>query len=119
MASVTLVGVVPSLADVVAAALAGEGHTVIQLPLNADVLRELAKRRPDAVVFDGHAYANTKAFLADLRARPETHGLPVVLIGPERPAEAPQFEVVHQVGRTLDLNALIAAIRRAVGQVGD
>ena len=103
MGRVALVGLVPSMAEVVAAALAGEGHDVVQLPLDADVLRQVTRSAPDAVVFDGHPYANTKAFLNALESRPDARPVPVVLLGPARPAEVPQFEVVYQLGRTFDL----------------
>ena len=119
MGRVALVGLVPSMAEVVAAALAGEGHEVVRLPLDADVVRQLSRSAPDAVVFDGHAYANTKAFLSALENRPAAGPVPVVLLGPERPAEVPRFEVVHQLGRAFDLDALLAAVRRALGQLGD
>ena len=119
MAAVALVGFVPSVADVVATVLAKEGHDVVRQPLNADAVREIVRRPPDAVVFDGHAYANAKAFLTDLRAQSETSRVPVVMLGPERPAEVPQFEVVHRVGRALDLEALLDAIHRVLGQLGD
>ena len=119
MGRVVLVGLVPSMADVVAAALAGEGHDVVRLPLDADVLRQLTRNVPDAVVFDGHAYANTRAFLNALETQAEAGPVPVVLLGPERPAEVPQFEVVYQLGRAFDLTALLAAVRRALGQLGD
>ena len=119
MARVALVGLVGSVAEMVAAVLSGEGHEVSALPLDADVIRELGRQPPDAVVFDGHAYANTRVFLSALRDQESTSHVGVVLIGPERPAEVPQFDVVHQVGRTLDLDALLTAVRRALGQLGD
>src|ERR671933_660003 len=119
MATVALVGFVPSLASVVAAALDEEGLDSVQLPLDADVVRQLKRHPPDALIFDGHAYANTKAFLADLRTQRETAMVPVVVLGPERPAEVPQFEVVYHVGRTLDLNVLLAAVERSLGRLGD
>jgi DNA-binding response OmpR family regulator len=114
MARVALVGIVGALAEVVSAALAEDGHTVTRLALDADVVRNLNRSPPDVVVFDGHAYANTKAFLTDLRAQPETATLPVVVLGPERPAEVPNFQVVYQLGRTLDLPQLLGAVSRAV-----
>ncbi len=119
MGRVALVGLVPSVAEVVVAALADEGHAVEQYSLDADGIRRLGRDRPNVVLFDGHAYANTKAFLSDLRRHADTKNLPVVLVGPERPAEVPNFEVVHQLGRAFDLNAVLSAVRRALGQLGD
>jgi hypothetical protein len=113
MARVGLVGLVEPVAEIVAGALAEEQHTVLRFPLDSDVVRNVRRAALDVVVFDGHTYANTKAFLNDLRERPETATLPVVLLGPERPTEVPHFEVVHQLGRTLDLPKVLEAVERA------
>jgi hypothetical protein len=83
--------------------------------LDADAVRALAKRTPDALVIDGEAYVDTRAFLADLRSRPETGRLPVVLLGQGEPAEVAQFEIVEQLGRSLDLGKLLAAVGRVAG----
>jgi DNA-binding response OmpR family regulator len=112
---IALVGLPAPLVEMLRPALAAEGYAVAVLPLDGDVMRALARRRPGAAVLDGHAYVNTRAFLADLREQPETASVPVVVLGPARPAEVPRFEVVEQLGRSFDLDALLAAIRRAVG----
>ena len=112
---VTLVGLVRGVADLVEAALRGEGHTVTRLPLDADSVRALGRARPDVVVLDGHAYANTRALLTDLRAQSATATLPVVLLGPARPAEVPHFEVVQRLGRSFEVDDLLAAVSRARG----
>ena len=44
MAVVALVGLVPAVGDLVAAALRSEGHAVARLPLDADVVRDLGSR---------------------------------------------------------------------------
>ena len=116
--AVALVGLVPAVADAAAAALADEGYAAVLLPLDADAVRHLARTPPAVVVFDGHAYANTRAFLTDLRARPATAGVPVVVLGPERPDEVPRFEVVYRVGRAVALDQLLAAVHRAAGRLG-
>ena len=115
MATIALVGLVPAVAELVAAALRSEGHAVTRLPLDADVVRALGRAPPDALVLDGHAYANTRALLSDLRAQAATHSLPVVVLGPARPDEVPPFEVVQRLGRAFSLDALLAAVRRAAG----
>ncbi|HEU5317914.1 MAG TPA: hypothetical protein VFX49_17515 [Chloroflexota bacterium] len=115
MAAVALVGLERGLADLVEAGLRGEGHAVARVPLDAGTVRALGRRRPDAVVLDGHAYANTRVLLTDLRAQPATAELPVVLLGPARPAEVPHFEVMERLGRAFELDALLAAVRRALG----
>ena len=86
MAAVALVGLVRGMADLVAAGLRSEGHAVATLPLDAETVQSLGRRRPDVVVLDGHAYANTRVLLTDLRAQLATADLPVVLLGPARPA---------------------------------
>ena len=113
MATVALVGLVRGIADVVEAALRGDGYAVARLPLDADTVRALARAGPDVVVFDGHAYANTRTLLTDLRAQPATADVPVVLLGPARPAEVPHFEVVQRLGRSFEVDDLLAAVARA------
>ena len=85
MAAIALVGLVPAVADLVAAALRSEGHAVVRRPLDADVVRDLGRAPPDVLVLDGHAYANTRALLTDLRAQAATRALPVVVLGPGAP----------------------------------
>jgi DNA-binding response OmpR family regulator len=85
VAAIALVGLVPAVGDLVAAALRSEGRAVARLPLDADVVRELGRAPPDALVVDRHAYANTRALLTDLRAQAATRALPVVVLGPARP----------------------------------
>jgi DNA-binding response OmpR family regulator len=118
VAAIALVGLVPAVADLVAAALRSEGHAVARRPLDADVVRELGRAPPDVLVLDGHAYANTRVLLADLRAHPALRGRPVVVLGPARPAEVPHFEVVQRLGRTFSLDELLVAVRRAAGARG-
>jgi hypothetical protein len=118
VAAIALVGLVPAVADLAAAALRSEGHAVARRPLDADVVRALGRAPPDALVLDGHAYANTRALLTDLRAHAALGGLPVVVLGPARPDEVPHFEVVQRLGRTFSLDALLAAVRRAAGALG-
>ncbi|HXI17815.1 MAG TPA: hypothetical protein VNM48_15750 [Chloroflexota bacterium] len=115
MPTISLLGLASSLADLVQPALEAEGFTVVRVPLDADAVRALAKRTPDALVIDGEAYVDTRAFLADLRSRPETGRLPVVLLGQGEPAEVAQFEIVEQLGRSLDLGKLLAAVGRVAG----
>ena len=80
MATIALAGLVPAVADLVAVALRGEGHAVTRLPLDADVVRALGRAPPDVLVLDGHAYANVRALLTDLRAQAATASLPVVTV---------------------------------------
>ena len=116
VAVVALVGLERGLADLLAVGLRGEGHTVVTLCLDAATVRTLGRRRPDVVVLDGHTYANTRVLLTDLRAQPATADLPVVLLGPARPAEVPHFEVVQRLGRALEMDALLEAVRRALNE---
>jgi DNA-binding response OmpR family regulator len=118
VAVIALVGLVPAVADLVAAALRSEGHAVARRPLDADVVRALGRAPPDVLVLDGHAYANTRTLLTDLRAQEATRALPVVVLGPARPAEVPHFEVVQRLGRSFSLAALLGAVRRAAGALG-
>jgi CheY-like chemotaxis protein len=118
MAAIALVGLVPAVADLVTTALRSEGHTVARLPLDADVVRELGRAPPEVLILDGHAYANTRALLADLRAHPALRDLPVVVLGPARPDEVPHFEVVQRLGRAFSLDELLVAVRRAAGALG-
>jgi hypothetical protein len=118
MAAITLVGLVPAVADLVTTAPRSEGHTVARLPLDADVVRELGRAPPEVLVLDGHAYANTRALLADLRAHAALGGLPVVVLGPARPAEVPHFAVVQRLGRAFSLDELLVAVNRAAGALG-
>ena len=60
-----------------------------------------------------------RALLTDLRAQATTKDLPVVVLGPARPDEVPHFEVVQQLGRSFSLDALLVAVRRAAGALGD
>ncbi len=115
MPTISLLGLASSLADLVQPALEADGFAVSRLPLDSDAVRALAKRTPDALVIDAEAYVDTRALLADLRGRPETGHLPVVLLGQGAPAEVAQFEIVEQLGRSLDLDKLLAAVRRAAG----
>jgi DNA-binding response OmpR family regulator len=118
VATITLVGLVPAVADLVAAALRSEGHAVTRLPLDTDVVRALGQAPPQLLILDGHAYANVRALLTDLRAQPTTALLPVVVLGPARPDEVPHFEVVQRLGRTFSLDALLTAVGRAAGALG-
>jgi hypothetical protein len=118
VAAIALVGLVPAVADLVAAALRSESHAVARLPLDADVVRDLGRAPPDVLVLDGHAYADTRALLADLRAHPALRGRPVVVLGPARPAEVPHFAVVQRLGRAVSLDELLVAGRRAAGALG-
>ena len=118
MAAIALVGLVPAVADLVAAALRSEGHAVVRRPLDADAVRDLRRAPPDVVVLDGHAYANVRALLTDLRAQEATRALPVVVLGPARPDEVPHFEVVQRLGRAFSLEELLGAVRRAAVALG-
>jgi DNA-binding response OmpR family regulator len=118
VAAIALVGLVPAVADLVAAALRSEGHAVARRPLDADVVRALGRAPPGVLVLDGHAYATTRALLTDLRAQEATRALPVVVLGPARPDEVPHFEVVQRLGRAFSLAELLAAMRRAAGALG-
>ena len=118
MATIALVGLVPAVADLVAAALRSEGHVVTRLPLDTDVVRARGQAPPDEHVLDGHAYANVRTLRTDLRAQAATALLPVVVLGPARPDEVPHFEVVQRLGRTFSLDALLTAVRRAAGALG-
>ena len=91
------------------------GFAVSRLPLDSDAVRALAKRTPDALIIDAEAYVDTRALLANLRGRPETGRLPVVLLGQGEAAEVAQFEIVEQLGRSLDLGKLLDAVRRVAG----
>jgi hypothetical protein len=84
VAAIALVGLVPAVADLVAAALRSEGHAVARRLLDADVVRELGRAPPDGLVLDGHAYANTRALLTDLRAHAALRAGPVVVQWPGR-----------------------------------
>jgi hypothetical protein len=72
---------------------------------DADVVRDLGRAPPDVLVLDGHAYAKTRA-------------LPVVVLGPARPAEVPHFAVVQRLGRAFSLDELLEAVRRSAGALG-
>ena len=109
MVAIALGGLVPAVADLVAAALRSEGHAVVRLPLDADVVRDLGRAPPDALVLDGHASANTRALLGDLRGQAATRALPVVVLGPARPDEVPPFAVVPRLGRAISLDELLGA----------
>ena len=115
MAAIALVGLVPGQAALVEAALQAEGHTVALVALDADTVRTLARVRPALLVLDGHAYVNTRAFLTDLRERPETSEVPVVLLGVSRSTEVARFEEIQHLGRSFSLDALLAAVHRALG----
>lgn len=119
MAAIALVGLVPAVAELLEAALQSEGHTVTRLLLDADVVRALDRAPPDVLVLDGHAYVNVRALLTDLRAQTATHALPVVVLGPARVDEVTHFAVVQQLGRSFSLDALLVAVRRAAGALGD
>ena len=119
MTAIALVGLVPGVAGLIETALQSEGYTVVRLLLDADVVRALGRAAPDVLVVDGHAYANVRALLTDLRAQATTKDLPVVVLGPARPDEVPHFEVVQQLGRSFSLDALLVAVRRAAGALGD
>ena len=118
VAAIALVGLVPAVAELGAAARRSEGHAVVRRPLDADAVRDLGRAPPEVVVLDGHPYANTRALLTDLRAQEATQALPVVVLGPARPAEVPRFEVVQRLGRACSLAELLAAVRRAAGTLG-
>ena len=124
VAAIALVGLVPAVAELVAAALRSEGHAVTRLPLDADVVRDLGRAPPAVLGLDGHASANTRALLGDLRAQAATRALPVVVLGPARPAEVPPFAVVQRLGRAFSLEELLGAAshgqvaRGAVGGPG-
>ena len=113
MASVGLVGLAASLGDVIEAALKADGHTVSRIPLDVDVLRTVRRIKLDVLVLDGHAYVNTRALIADLRVRPETSGLPVVVLGPPGQPEVALFESVHRLGRSFNFEELLQAVDRA------
>jgi hypothetical protein len=70
------------------------------------------------LVLDGHASANTRALLGDLRAQAATRALPVVVLGPARPDEVPPFAVVQRLGRAFSLEELLGAVRKAAGALG-
>ena len=113
MAAIGLVGLAASLGDVIEAALKDEGHTVARIPLDVDTVRTARRIKPDVLVLDGHAYVNTGALIADLRARPETRTLPVVVLGRGGQPEVALFEAVHRLGRSFNIEELLQAVRRA------
>ena len=81
-------------------------------------MRDLGRAPPEVVVLDGHASANTRTLLTDLRAQEATRALPVVGLKPARPDGVPRFEVVQRLGRACSLAELLAAVRRAAGALG-
>ena len=113
MAAIGLVGLAASLGDVVEAALKADGYTVSRIPLDVGALRTVRRIKLNVLVLDGHAYVNTRAFIADLRVRPETSGLPVVVLGPAGQPEVALFESVHRLGRSFSLEGLLQAVDRA------
>jgi DNA-binding response OmpR family regulator len=115
MPRIALVGWTASVADLLEAVLASEGHPVDRVPLDADTVRVLVRRPPDVIVIDEHRFMNVHALTGELRAHGELAGLPVVLVGPSEPVEVPGIEVVPEQGRSLDLGALLRAVNRAVG----
>ena len=115
MAAIALVGLVPGQATLVEAALRSEGHTVVLVNLDEDTVRTVASVRPALLVLAGHAYIDTRAFLADLRRQHETSEVPVVLLGVSRPTEVAQFEEIQHLGRSFSLDALLAAVHRGLG----
>jgi DNA-binding response OmpR family regulator len=113
---VALVGWSEPVARLFDAALAGEGHAVTRVALDAETPRAVARATPEVVVLERHRYVDVRALLADLRAQAELAEVPVVLVGPGDPVEVPGIEVVRQTGRTLEMDALLAAVNRAAGR---
>ncbi len=114
--NVALLGWTEPVARLFDAALAGEGHSVARVALDADAPRALARCAPEVVVLERHRYVDVGALLADVRAQVELATVPVVLVGPGDPVEVPGIEVVRQKGRTLEIDALLAAVNRAAGR---
>jgi DNA-binding response OmpR family regulator len=113
MAAVGLIALDPDLAGVLRAALQEDGHTAYEIPFGPGAVRLLARLGLDALLLDGHQYVNTKRFLEDVRAQRATAALPVVVLGPARPAEVPPFAGVTKLGAHFDLHALLAAVEAA------
>jgi DNA-binding response OmpR family regulator len=116
VAKVVLLGWPAAVSQLIEAALAGDGHEVTRMPLDADAPRALARRAPDVVVLDRHSMVNVSAVHATLRAQPETATAHLVVVGPPDPVEVAGIEVVRQPGRALELDRLIAAVNRASGR---
>lgn len=116
MVAVALIGWPAATTALVETALAGEGHQVVRVPLDADTVRTLGRQPPDVLVTDLHPYVDVHALLRDLRAQPELQGVPIVLVGPSEPIEVPAVEVVRHPGRALDAPKLLEAINRAAGR---
>jgi hypothetical protein len=120
MAVVGVAGLVLPVVHVLEAALRDAGHSVARLPLGADTVHTLVHATVDALVLDGHPYVNMPALLEDLRRRDETRSLPVVVVGPTPPGDAPggapEAEGIELLGPAFALDDLLAAVDSAAGQ---
>jgi hypothetical protein len=114
MAVVALLGFATSVAAVLWEALADEQHEAVVVPLDPDAVRALGHLSPDVLVLDGHLYLNTRAILDDLRGYLPTRRLPVVLIGPARPTQVPDYPGVWRLRPSFELGPLLEAIDGAL-----
>jgi hypothetical protein len=110
--TVALVAWAAGAAQLVEAALAGEGLHVVRVPLDADTVRTLGRLKPDVLAIEAHAFLDAPALLHAIHQHVDLAQARIVLVGPQEPIEVPGVEVVQQPGRALDLDRLLDAIRR-------
>jgi CheY-like chemotaxis protein len=115
MATVALVACVAELEALLVEALRDAGHQTHALPLRGDTVSVLGKMKLDAVLVDGHPSTDLPAVLGALREQEATRTLPAVVVTARRRKDLAAFERVEMVEMPFDLNAFVAAIRRAVG----
>jgi hypothetical protein len=114
MALVALLGFGPAVIPRLWEALADAEHEAMVVPLDPESVPALGRLAPDALVLDAHVYVDTRALLDDLRRYPPTQALPVVLLGPARPTQVPDYPGVWRLRPCFELASLLATIAQAV-----
>ena len=108
----------PTMREAVRMVLAGEGYEVIDVADGAAALSQIARSRPDAVVLDLHMPVLDGAdVLADLRARPETATLPVIVVtadGDEGKDAARRLGADEYITKPFDPGALLRTVARVL-----
>jgi CheY-like chemotaxis protein len=112
----------PTMREAVRMVLVGEGYRVTDAADGAAALDAIARDAPDVVVLDLHMPVMDGAeVLIELRARPETAGLPVIVVtadGDEGRAAAERLGATDYVTKPFDPGSLLRAVARALGADG-
>lgn len=109
----------PQLRELYRMALRAAGYAVVAVEDGADALRQVEQTVPALVVLDlGLPRLHGRDVHSELKARPDTRDVPIVVVtgGDVSEAEASQFACILR--KPFDADRLVAAVRQCLQRTG-